>query len=173
MPTRAAINVRDHENESSSVIVWVQDIGAGNYASVTQDIDEIKDAILTISLGTVKDAAFTKSFPEASGFPSTDPEAQREAKYVVTYQDTVQFLDVANTIANPGYLKVFTTEIPCADLSLLPDGKSELDLQDGGVVQAFVAAWEANVRTPYNNSAAVTPAAWNDVLSIKHGGRNT
>jgi len=71
MPTRATISLADHEDEKSNVLVWVQDVGAANYASVTQDIDEIKDSIDSITLGTVREAGFTKTFPEASGYPST------------------------------------------------------------------------------------------------------
>lgn len=173
MPTRASIAIADHENEKSNVLVWVQDVGAANYASVTQDIDELKDAIDTISLGGIGAAGFTKTFPEAGSYPADVPLAQREKKWLITYQDTMQFLDEANTIANPGYLKVFTAEIPCADLALLPEGKSELDLADGGVVEAFVTVWEANVRSPYNHThghtSPVTPIA---VLKIEFVGRN-
>jgi hypothetical protein len=175
MPTRANITIADHENEKSNVLIWVQDVGAVNYGSVTQDIDELKDAIATISRGTILDAGFSKVFPEATGYPADDPEAQREAKWLITYQDTLQFLDEANTIANPGYLKVFNTEIPCADLSLLPEGKEELDLVDGGVVAAFVASFEANARSPYNHTHGKTspPASVVKVLSIRHAGRRS
>lgn len=174
MSTRATIALADHEDEKGNVLVWVQDIAAVNYASVTQDIDEIKDAIAGITRGTILTAGFSKVFPEGTGFPSTDPEAQRETKWLVTYQDNMQFLDTANTIANPGYLKVFTTDIPTADLSLLSDGEDELELTTAGVIADFVAAWEANVRTPYNHSnvKAAPPATFNEVLSIKHVGRN-
>lgn len=168
MPTRASIAVADHENQKSDVLVWVQDVGAANFASVTQDVDEIKDAIDTISLGSIGAASLTKSYPEVASYPSGDPQAQRQTKWLVTFQDVMQFLDEANTIANPGYLKVFTSEIPCADLSLLPAGKSELNLTDAGVVQAFVAAWEANVRSPYNHTHGHTGAIEKiKVLSIK------
>ena len=172
MPTRGFISVSDHENEKSQVLVWVQDVGAGNYGSVTQDLDEIKDAIATISLGTVGQAGFTKTFPEAAGFPSADANSQRETKWLVTFQDVVPYLDALGTVANPGYLKIFTADIPCADLSLLPDGKKELNLTDGGVVEAFVDAWEANVRTSYNHTSAYAQAQRVQVLSIQHTGRN-
>lgn len=174
MPTRGTVSVADHENEKATTLFWVQDVGAANYASVTQDIDEIKDAIDTICIGTILEAGFSKSFPENTGFPSGNPQAQRETKWLVTYQDNMQFLDEANTIANPGYLKIFTSEIPCADLSLLAAGSDELSIT-AGVGLAFKASWEANVRTPYNHSNGKTtpPATFNSVLSVKHVGRNT
>lgn len=174
MPTRGSVSVRDHENEPSGVLFWVQDVGAANYASVTQDIDEVKDAIDTIILGTIREAGFSKDFPESAGFPSGVPNAQRETKWLVTYQDNMQFLDEANTIANPGYLKIFTTEIPCADLSLLPAGEDELDIS-AGVGLAFKGVWEANVRTPYNHTHGhvTPPATTNTLISVKHMGKNT
>lgn len=174
MPTRATVAIADHEDERGTVLVWVQDIGAANYASVTQDIDEIKDAIDGITRGTVREAGFSKVFPEGTGYPSTDPTAQRETKWLVTYQDNMQFLDELNTIANPGYLKIFTAEIPTADTDLLPDGKDELVLTTAGVILTFVNAWQTNVRTPYNhtNGKTTPPATFNVVLSVKHVGRN-
>lgn len=175
MPTRAFISLTDHENEKSGTQIWVQDVGVSNYGSVTQDIDELKDAIDTISIGTITESGFGKSFPELGGFPSTDPQSQRETKWLITYQDVIQFLDGANTIANPGYLKIFTTEIPCADLSLLPAGQDELDIT-AGVGLAFCNVFNPNARSPYNNSSAAAPIApshFVKVLSIKHVGRNT
>jgi len=164
--------MEDYDGESSNVLIWVQDMAAANYGSVTQDVDELKDAIATISLGAIRDVSVNKTFPENPAVV-TDKTAQRESKWLITYRDTVQFLDENNLIANPGYLKVFTTEIPAAKLSLLSNNSDELNLSDGGVVQAFVASFEANARSPYNHSNVLTtpPATWLKVLSIKHVGR--
>lgn len=171
MATRATIKMLDHEGERSNVLAWVQDLGDANYSSVTQDVDEIKDAILAITLGNVESADINKSFPESSGFPSTNPLAQREAKWEVTYQDVLQFLDVANTIANAGYLKYFTMEIPTADLSLLPAGSEELDLS-AGAGAAFKAAMEPNMRSPYNHSSAHA-GPYVTITKVRHIGKNT
>lgn len=158
MPTKGFVTVEDYSNEKSTVNFWLQDIGAGNYASVTQDLDEIKDGILGFTLGTVQVAGFSKQFPESSA-DVTDPSAQRERKALVSYQDTTQFLDVGNTIANPGYLKYFTMEIPAARVyeddgttPLLQPNSDEYDLSTVATA-ALVAALEPNIRTPYNNSA--------------------
>lgn len=168
MPTRAAINMQDYNNESSTVLLWVQDMSAVNYGAVTQDVDELKDAIAAITLGEIREAVVTKAFPESSA-AVTDKTAQRETKWLVTYRDTTQFLDAANTIANPGYLKIFTTEIPCADLTLLADNKEELNLSSGAGA-TFKAAFEANARSPYNHSASAPSI---QVLSVKHVGRRS
>lgn len=166
MSTRAAISMEDYDGESSTVLLWVQDVSAVNFGSVSQDVDELKDAIATISLGAIRDASINKSYPESPA-TVTDKTAQRESKWLITYRDTTQFLDAANTIANPGYLKVFTTEIPAAKLSLLSNNSDELDLAET-TVAAFVTVFEANARSPYNHSANAPTI---DVLSIKHVGR--
>lgn len=155
MSTRASITMKDYSKESSTTQVWVQDVGAGNYASVTQDIDEIKDAFATVSLGAIQSAGFRKEFPETGGFPAS-PAAQRESKWVITMQDTTQYLDAGSTIANPRYLDYFGFEIPCADTSLLAPNSDLMDVTNQTVID-FIAAIEANVRSPWNHSAAVTP----------------
>lgn len=170
MPSTGFITVIDNTRETSVTNIPVQDVGAGNFAAVTQDIDEIKDAIQSVIVGTVLRTGFTKTYPE-SGLVPASPQAQRETKWLVTYRDTTQFLDVANTISNAGYLKVFNFEIPCADLTLLKPNSDEMDTSAGTTGADFVAAIEANVRSPYNHSAAVTPTI--QVLSVKHVSRNT
>jgi hypothetical protein len=153
MPTQAYITIEDFSKEKSTVRFWVQDISSSNYDSVVTDIDEVKNSILTVIDGEVRVAGFSKTYPN-SATAVTDPNAQRESKWLVSYRDTSQFLDVANAVANPGYLKLFSAEIGTADNDLLTTaGSDDLDLVDGGVVAAFVASWEANVRSPYNHSA--------------------
>lgn len=172
MPTRAYVTVEDFSGEKSTTQFWVQDIGAGNYATVTQDIDEVKDSIITMIRGEVRESGFRKSFPE-SGAAVADPLAQRETKFLVIYQDTTQFLDAANTIANAGYLKVFDLEIPTADLSgdkLVTGGGDAIDLTEATIVAPFVTSIEANVRSPYNHTANAPTIV---VKKILHVGRNS
>lgn len=170
MPTSGFITFIDYGGESSVTNIPIQDVGAGNYAAVTQDLDEIKDALITVSRCNVLRTGFTKTFPEAGGLPAS-PEAQREDKWLVTYRDTTQFLDVGSTIANPGFLKVFNFEVPGANRTLLVPNTELMDVSTGSVGEDFVTAVEANVRSPYNNSAAVTPTI--EVLSVKYVSRNT
>ena len=170
MPTRAFVTVEDFSKEQSTTQFWVQDIGVGNYASVVQDIDEVKDAIITMIDGEVRVAGYTKTFPESSAAVA-DPNAQRESKWLISYRDTTQFLDALNTVANAGYLKLFSAEVGTADKDLLTlAGSDELDLTDGGVVEAFVTEWEANVRSPYNHTANA-PSIQVEKITIV--GRNT
>jgi hypothetical protein len=170
MPIRAFVTVEERSGEKSTALFWVQDISAANYGTVTQDIDEIKDAIATMIRGEIREVGFRKEFPESST-PVADELAQRETKWLVIYQDTTQFLDAANTITNPSYLKIFTSEIPTADITgnKIPAGtEDEVDLTEP-VTAAFVTEFEANVRSPYNHSASAPTIT---VKKIIHVGRN-
>lgn len=172
MPTRAYVTVEDYTGEKTTTQFWVQDIGAANYGTVTQDIDEVKDAIATMIRGEVRESGFHKSFPE-SGAAVTDQLAQRETKWLVVYQDTTQFLDAANTIANPGYLKIFTLEVGTANIAgdKIPAGAGdEADLTEATIVAPFVTQFEANVRSPYNHTANAPTIV---VKKIVHVGRNS
>lgn len=156
MPTWGTISIRDHDREKSSVTVDLADIGlvGATYASETQNLDEIKDAIALVSLGTIENTVIHKRFPEAGGAPA-DPNAQRERKWLVRYQDTQAFLDVGNTIGNAGYLDIFTKEIPCAKLvDLLIPNTDRMDIETGDGL-TFVTSLEANMRSPYGGTISV------------------
>lgn len=168
--------MQDYDAETSSVGFWVQDLGAANYASVTQDIDEIKDAIAAVSLGVINDSGLRKVFPESFA-SATDPNAQRERRWLVRMRDNTQFLDVANTVANPGYGKVFTMTIPAAkvltgagsDQPALVANTDVADIVGNAEMAALVVAIEANVRSPWNHTATAPSV---DVLEIVLVGRN-
>lgn len=169
MPTQAFVSIEDFDKEPTTVTFWVQDIGAANYASVTQDIDEVKDAIIAAVRGEVRKSGFTKTFLESFA-AVTDPEAQRETKWLVTFRDTTQFLDAGNTIANAGFGKIFTLEIGTALLT--GNLVANTDLADLSVTEmdALRDAIQANVRSPYNHTATAPSIL---VLSIEHVGRNS
>lgn len=177
MATIATISFEDYDRERSSMSVHVQDIGAANYGAVTQDIDEIKDASRALSIGVCLSSGFTKSFPE-TGDPAATVNAQRERKWLVTYRDSTQFLDAANTIANPGFNKIFNFEIPCADASLLSTNSDEInraatvtsDVVGDATVQDTLDTLMINVRSPYNNMAS---APLNTLLTCLMVGKAT
>lgn len=175
MSTKGFVTTSDYSGETSTVSFWVQDVGASNYASVTQDIDEVKDAIIAFSLAQVKQAGMTKNFPEASS-PPTDPNAQRERKALVIYEDTTAYIDdPTNTVANPGFGKLFQLEIP-APRVLEDDGTTSClvagtDLYDlsSPAVSALIAGLEPNIRSPYNHTSTAPTVA---IRKIVHVGRN-
>ena len=168
MPTRATFTIEDYSNERTITKTWVQDVGAGNYAAVTQDIDEIKDSIDTVILGEIRSSGFSKSFPESAA-DVTAPGAQRELKWLVVMRDTTQFLDAGNTIANPGYGKAYTFEIGTADPSILVANTDLMDVSQAPG-NAFVTSMEANTRSPYNHTAVNPTQVVEDVVLV---GRST
>lgn len=175
MPTRGFVNMRDWGNEPTSVSFALQDVDVLNIESVEQDLDEIKDGCLAFLGGEVLSVGYTKTIYEAPN-PVTDSAAQREAKWVLTYRDDTQFLDAANTIANPGYRKLFTVEFGTAitkdgggDTYLSPN--SDLADPTDTEVDAFLDAILPNIRSPYNHTAAVTPT--NTFVQLKYVGRNS
>lgn len=180
MPTLANIGWEDRSLETSGTSVHVQDIGAINYASVTQDIDELKDAMAAVSGCVVRKASFTKDFPES--FDSVpDTAGDREAKWLVRMRDTTQFLGAGNTVANPGFGKVFTFTIPGAlketdqgEEVYLPTRLLNSDVADivgNPEMAALVTSIEANARSPWNHTGANgTPTQ--EVIEILYVGRN-
>lgn len=174
MSTKASLTLTDYSKEKSTVSFWVQDISAANFDSVATDISEVRNAIQALTLGTIAKDGFTKKYPQAGGIP-TDPLARREKKILATVQDTTQFLDAGNTVANPRYLDIWTMEIvPCVDESLLTfvQNSDELILDDSagsGLQKDLVDAIEANVRSPWNNGAFAPTVS---VLGLEVVGRN-
>jgi len=170
--TQATIQIEDFSREKSTTSINVQNINTGgvNYASVEQDVDELKDAILTVTLGEVRHVEITKRFPESVA-TVTETSAQREEKWLVTMKDTLSHLDGgAGQNPNPGYGQLFSFEIACPDTQYLIDGQDYMDLE-AATPAAFVASLEANARSPWNNNpaAAVTPTQ--EVVSVKLVGR--
>jgi hypothetical protein len=171
--TSGVIQVEDYDGEKSSVHFNLQDIDLGelNYGSVAQDLDELKDSVLTVTRGVVRHAALTVKYNE-SGAAVTDVEAAREGKWLVTYRDTTQYLDSLNVIENPGFNNLYKVEIPCADRTLLEANSDEADLTEAVVWAPFVTSLEANLRSPTNRSAQFGVTPTNKIVSIKYVGRN-
>lgn len=172
MPTHGTVSIEDASGETSTIRFNIQDYSLiptapNNIGSVSQDLDELKDAVALITLGEIRKVNLGKDFPESAA-PVTDVNAQRERKWLVTMRDETQFLDPTNAVPNPGYLRTFQFEVPCANLALLRAGSDEIDLANATVIQ-FVTAVQLNIRSPWNSSALVTPT--NRVISIRHVGR--
>jgi hypothetical protein len=119
--------------EKSSWSFWVADLIAANLTAQQGLIAALYTAALDITLGA-QSATRTLSVSDQSAVIVTNPLAQRENKWLVRYHDT------AGTR--------FTLEIPTADLALLDTGTEFLNLADGGVIAAFVTAFQAVVKSP-------------------------
>lgn len=164
--TRGNITIKDFDNEKTTTQVRLANIGiaGATYASETQNLDEIKDAVIGVILGAVTETSITDVFTEPAGgaIPNT---AQRELKWNVVYRDTSQYLDVGNTVPNYGYNQLFNMEIGTANPALLSAvAKDKMDISAGAGL-TLKNSLEANMRSPYGGTIAVQ-----DVILV---GRNT
>jgi len=127
--------------EKSNWQVWIQDLTAANFVAQNGLISALFSAALDIT-GGAQAATNILAVSTRSSVVVTDPTAQRENKWLVRYHDTSGVK--------------FSVEIPTADLSLLTEGTEFLKLADGGVIAAFVSAFEAVVRSPDDPTHTVT-----------------
>lgn len=169
--TNGSIKIIDYAGVASYVNPNLHDMDAGGttFGSISQDLDEIKDGVILLIDGVVRESKMSIAYPETGGAPTID--ATRKGKWLVRYLDTTPYLGAASTVANPGFNKVFTLEIPTANRDLLDDNEDELDLDDTDVAAA-IAAIEPNIRSPFNRATAQAVTPSNEIISITYVGRN-
>lgn len=151
----AQFTLLDYSNERSSTTVNVGAITAVSIIGFLTDFGALRTAIEGITLGVVAQEAWVGDRTVLSNTPPTDPEAQREKKWLVRY--------VGDTSG-----KVYQLEIPTAELAgghLLPMSDFA-DLTETDMA-AFVTAFEDIARTPDDDTETVT------VQSIQYVGRRT
>lgn len=142
--SRASMTIQDYGTpgsgsgaEKSNVGWWMATFTAGNLVAQTGAAAAIRTAILDLILGGQSNA-INVALETPGSVNITDPNAQRENKWLVRYHDT----------AGARY----TIEIPTAKLSLLDTGTEFLDLT-GTEAAAFVTAFEAGAVSPADSSA--------------------
>ena len=164
MPQNAAtFTIEDFDRESSNTGVNIGPLTAVNFTAKRNAIDALKLTIPGIITGEIRRTRINEVFAESAD-NVTDPQAQREAKWLVTLRDNTQFFDVGNTISNPGFGNLFQIEVPTANLALLENNNDELDLTLPDVAD-YVTALEAIAHSPTGGNECV-------VVSIKNVGRN-
>lgn len=128
--------------EKSNWSVWGATLTAGNFVAQTGLASTLRTAVLDIVLGGEASSRLLATSTQ-SAVDITDPLAQRENKWLVRYHD--------NTDGTK-----FSVEIPTAKLSLLDTGTEFLNLADGGVIAAFVTAFQNYAVSPDDPSHSVT-----------------
>lgn len=161
----ASITFEDYDAEKATMSVNIGPLTALNFTAKRDAVDDLEAALAGITLGQMRKTSINEVFA-GSVAAVTDQQAQRESKWLVTYRDETDFLDVANTIANVGYGNLYSVEVPTAKLSLLANNSDSLILDDGGVVEAFVTAFEAVQNSPTGGNTV-------KVISIRHVGRSS
>jgi hypothetical protein len=151
--TKGRLNIRyeDYDGEVSTMRVEPVELTAINFDAQIAAAISFMDATAAITLGLKTGFQHMNDTKTVLG-PASDVDAQRERKWLVQWHDGITF-------------KRYTTEIPCADLAQLdPNDRSNANIGDEDVVDAFISAWEAFVVTPDGNTALVD--------EITHVGRN-
>lgn len=160
----ATLTIEDYSHEKSGMSINIGPLTAANFTAVRDAIDDLKAVMPNLILGEIRKTNINEVFVESVAAVA-DVNAQRERKWLVTYRDETQFLDVANTINNTGFGQIYNVEVPTADLALLDDESDELDLSIAGVA-AWITAFEAVQNSPTGGDVI-------NVISIKHVGRST
>ena len=145
----------DYNGEKTAFGVAVGNVTAASLPGLLTDIAALRAAVLNMILGNVDSDQLRAYRTPGSGFYPTDPNAQVERKWLVTYRDNQAFFDdPVNAIPNAGFGKYFNVEIGTADATLLTDNQEFLAL-DSTEGAAFVTAFEDMARSPYGGTTLV------------------
>jgi len=151
MTGKAVFTFADYDGEKSSMSFNTANVNAGNIATISTALDTLKSDVEAVTLGLpVKDVRQYADTGAGSG-SATDPVAQRESKWLVSYTDDV---------TGKGY----RLEIPCADLNVNTLGAGGLWNSSDTLWTDFVTSFEAVVVSPDGNAVTVE--------SVRHVGRN-
>lgn len=163
MSSLYSVTYMDHNREKSTVSVAIPTVGALNFDSTIVLINALLAAAANIAGGVINNRVLSIPQAPSGAVPATEI-AQREGKWLIGYTDTQA--ELAAGVANPLFGKRYTTSLAAADLAgNLSPNSDFADLDDGGVVAAFVTAFEAVARSPAGGTV--------EVNYIKHVGRNT
>lgn len=124
-------------------------LNAGNLVATQALLATLLTAIQAIVLGELNKEIIVLSDTWSSSAPAASNLAQRENKWLVRYTDTTTH-------------RIFKSEIPTADLSLLANNSEFLDLSAGPGL-AFKNAFDAVVKSIDGNAV--------EVISVQFVGR--
>lgn len=129
--------IADYSHETSVAGFYTaDDISAGGKSA-------LQTAVTDITRGIVQAQTFSTRGNISGAYP-TDPEAHRELKLLVGFDDNVTG-------------KKYVMTIPCPDISTLTmqEGTDFVVLADLGVMAALVTAMEANAKSEVGNAITV------------------
>jgi len=139
----------DFSKEKATVEMRVRDMTAATIAALLTELATLGSALDALSIGNLTRSIAAQDSTPFIETPPTDENAQRERKWRVSYQDTVN-------------LKVGKVEIPAAkvnngtDSLLLPNS----DIADLSVTEwtDFIDAFETTARSVDGNAVTVMTA---------------
>ncbi len=150
MTSSATLKAKDYSNEATRFGFKMTQVTAANFDAQVILLDNIQTAVGNVALGTFLGKSM-QAVDVAVGPKATVVNAQREAKWRVTYTDDVQ------SEGNGSF------EIGMPDLSLLVAGTGKMDVS-AGAGAALVTAIEAGVVSRLGNAVTI-----DDII---HVGRN-
>lgn len=156
MPRTVSLKFVDIGNESSNMTVWNAPYTAANIGQQLTDFGALKTAVQGITIGELQQETLQLDKTELSNALPTNGFAQRELKLLLRYRGNTNNED-------------YQLEIPMPDLANLQYTSGPGDfivLADGGIMAAFVTAFETFAVAPKTDNEAVT------VVSAEVVGRN-
>lgn len=142
MTSQFSYTFRDYANESSTVGLHVDEVTAANFDAQVAAQASLLSALEGVSLGNEIKNQMTANVTKSQPSPASDPNAQRELKWMVRAFDAVTY-------------DLVTIEIPCADLSLLDPNNLDRMVIDSGAGATLVSEIEANVLSKNGNALTV------------------
>jgi hypothetical protein len=146
-------NTSKPRQESTNTGVAITTLNVGNLTAQLALIAALENALEGICIGNPARSEIVLARTVISTAPASDPQAQRETKWLIRYHGTT-------------LNEKFQVTLGTADLDQLTDGSEFLDLS-GGTGAALVAAWAAIVKSPGDAAEATA------IDSVQFVGRNT
>jgi len=151
-----SLTMLDYDRETSTMQFNTGNITALSLPGALTQFGALRDAVGDITNGTISAESLNVFNTRLSNTPPADENAQRERKWLVSYEDVTAFFDApVNAIPNEAFGRRYTVEIPCADYEgrLLPN-TDQADLANADIV-AFVDAFEDLCKSPAGGAVNV------------------
>lgn len=135
----------DYSREKSSMTFFFPAVTALNIADFLSDFGDLRTATEALSIGTLAQDQWTGDRTVYSKTPPADLNAQRERKWLVTYEDTSTFAE-------------YQVEIPVAKTAGLLVANTDLGDLSAADWVTWIAAFETLARSPEGNTVNVLRA---------------
>lgn len=142
----------DYSEEKSTMSFFFGPITALTIADFLTEFGDLRTATDAITIGTLIQDSWTGDTTKYNNIAPSDVDAQRERKFLVTYEDSTTFA-------------LYRVEIPTADFTgRLVAGTDDVNLANTQVA-AWITAYEQLCRSPEGNAV--------NVIGIRAVGRST
>lgn len=162
MASRASYQSNDYDGDSSVTGFVIDEITDTNIVAQATALGAFRTAVEAVTLGaSIRSTMTIESQFQSDKTKASDTHAKRGNKWLVSLNDTQQFLDApANTIPNPNYGETFQISIGNADFSLRVNNSDIVytntnPAQWSANMQALAGAVEALVRSKFGTTGEV------------------